>query len=39
MQLDNLTSSKAVDALLAYETVTLFSNQRLEVRLWFSHSS
>lgn len=29
--LDNLTTSKAVDALLNYETVTLFDNQALEV--------
>jgi ABC-type transport system involved in Fe-S cluster assembly fused permease/ATPase subunit len=30
-ELDNATSSKAVDALLSYETVALFNNQRLEV--------
>ncbi|GFR51367.1 hypothetical protein Agub_g13792, partial [Astrephomene gubernaculifera] len=33
-QLDNLSSSKAVDALLAVETVTLFGNQKLEVGLY-----
>jgi ABC-type transport system involved in Fe-S cluster assembly fused permease/ATPase subunit len=30
--LDNLTTSKAVDALLNAETVALFNNQALEVR-------
>lgn len=30
--LDNLTTSKAVDALLNFETVALFNNQRLEVK-------
>lgn len=30
--LDNLTTSKAVDALLNAETVTLFNNQALEVQ-------
>jgi ABC-type transport system involved in Fe-S cluster assembly fused permease/ATPase subunit len=30
-ELDNATSSKAVDALLSFETVALFNNQRLEV--------
>ncbi|KAG2482405.1 hypothetical protein HYH03_018666 [Edaphochlamys debaryana] len=35
--LDNLTSSKAVDALLNYETVTLFNNSRLEVGLYDKH--
>ncbi|KAJ9528985.1 hypothetical protein QJQ45_000551 [Haematococcus lacustris] len=29
--LDNATSAKAVDALLSYETVALFNNQKLEV--------
>ena len=29
--LDNRTTSKAIDALLNFETVTLFNNQRLEV--------
>ncbi|KAG1664530.1 hypothetical protein FOA52_012997 [Chlamydomonas sp. UWO 241] len=32
IELDNLTTSKAVDALLNFETVTLFNNQSLEVR-------
>jgi hypothetical protein len=32
-QLDNLTTSKAVDALLNAETVALFNNRQLEVRL------
>ncbi|GIL88785.1 hypothetical protein Vretimale_19621 [Volvox reticuliferus] len=32
--LDNQASSKAVDALLNFETVTLFNNQRLEVGLY-----
>lgn len=31
-QLDNLTTSKAVDALLNAETVALFGNRQLEVR-------
>jgi ABC-type transport system involved in Fe-S cluster assembly fused permease/ATPase subunit len=31
-QLDNLTTSKAVDALLNAETVALFGNKHLEVR-------
>jgi hypothetical protein len=31
-QLDNLTTSKAVDALLNAETVALFGNRHLEVR-------
>lgn len=31
-QLDNQTSSKAIDALLNYETVALFNNQKLEIR-------
>lgn len=30
--LDNKTTSKAVDALLNYETVKLFNNEQLEVR-------
>jgi ABC-type transport system involved in Fe-S cluster assembly fused permease/ATPase subunit len=30
-QLDNLTTSKAVDALLNAETVALFNNRQLEV--------
>lgn len=30
-QLDNLTTSKAVDALLNAETVALFGNRQLEV--------
>lgn len=30
-ELDNLTTGKAVDALLNYETVKLFNNERLEV--------
>jgi ABC-type transport system involved in Fe-S cluster assembly fused permease/ATPase subunit len=30
-KLDNLTTSKAVDALLNYETVKLFNNEQLEV--------
>lgn len=29
--LDNLTTGKAVDALLNYETVKLFNNEQLEV--------
>jgi len=33
-QLDNLTTSKAVDALLNAETVALFGNKKLEVRAW-----
>jgi ABC-type transport system involved in Fe-S cluster assembly fused permease/ATPase subunit len=32
-QLDNLTTSKAVDALLNAETVALFNNRQLEVSL------
>lgn len=32
-ELDNLTTGKAVDALLNYETVKLFNNERLEVPL------
>jgi len=32
IELDNLTTSKAVDALLNFETVTLFNNQALEVK-------
>lgn len=32
-QLDNLTTSKAVDALLNAETVALFGNRQLEVRV------
>jgi len=32
-ELDNLTTGKAVDALLNYETVKLFNNERLEVRV------
>lgn len=32
-ELDNLTTGKAVDALLNYETVKLFNNERLEVTL------
>ena len=31
IDLDNRTTSKAIDALLNFETVTLFNNQRLEV--------
>lgn len=31
-ELDNLTTGKAVDALLNYETVKLFNNEKLEVR-------
>ena len=31
--LDNKTTSKAVDALLNYETVKLFNNEQLEVCL------
>lgn len=30
--LDNLMTSKAVDALINYETVKLFTNEGLEVR-------
>ncbi len=30
-KLDNLTTSKAIDALLNYETVKLFNNEQLEV--------
>ncbi len=30
--LDNKTTSKAVDALLNYETVKLFNNEQLEAR-------
>ena len=30
-ELDNATSAKAVDALLSYETVTIFNNQALEI--------
>ncbi len=30
-ELDNATSAKAVDALLSYETVTLFNNHALEI--------
>lgn len=30
-ELDNLTTGKAVDALLNYETVKLFNNEQLEV--------
>ena len=29
--LDNLTTGKAIDALLNYETVKLFNNEQLEV--------
>jgi ABC-type transport system involved in Fe-S cluster assembly fused permease/ATPase subunit len=31
IQLDNLTTGKAVDALLNYETVKLYGNEQLEV--------
>ncbi len=30
-ELDNLTTGKAVDVLLNYETVKLFNNEQLEV--------
>ena len=30
-KLDNMTTGKAVDALLNYETVKLFNNEQLEV--------
>ena len=30
-KLDNLTTGKAVDALLNYETVKLFNNEQFEV--------
>lgn len=36
IDLDNLTTSKAVDALLNFETVTLFHNQRLEVGQFYN---
>jgi hypothetical protein len=32
-KLDNMTTGKAVDALLNYETVKLFNNEQLEARL------
>lgn len=32
IELDNLTTSKAVDTLLNFETVTLFNNQALDVK-------
>ncbi len=38
-ELDNATSAKAVDALLSYETVTLFNNQVCEAGVgghWWS---
>ena len=31
-KLDNLTTGKAVDALLNYETVKLFNNEQFEVQ-------
>ena len=38
-KLDNLTTGKAVDALLNYETVKLFNNEQFEVRqTQFAHS-
>ena len=33
IDLDNRTTSKAIDALLNFETVTLFNNQRLDWKL------
>lgn len=38
-ELDNLTTGKAVDALLNYETVKLFNNERLEVIFYDSQPS
>ncbi len=32
-KLDNLTTGKAVDALLNYETVKLFNNEQFEVQI------
>ena len=41
-KLDNLTTGKAVDALLNYETVKLFNNEQFEVsttHLYLQHCS
>ena len=38
-KLDNMTTGKAVDALLNYETVKLFNNEQLEVSQSVSQSS
>jgi len=35
-KLDNLTTGKAVDALLNYETVKLFNNEQFEVQTIFT---
>ncbi|GFH09187.1 uncharacterized protein HaLaN_04287 [Haematococcus lacustris] len=37
--LDNATSAKAVDALLSYETVALFNNQKLEAGPLLDHKT
>lgn len=36
-ELDNLTTGKAVDVLLNYETVKLFNNEQLEVDQYDSY--
>ena len=36
-KLDNLTTGKAVDALLNYETVKLFNNEQFEVGIPYNY--